>query len=278
MTRRISLILLVLILGVIGPACGDDKKSGRNPQDGSTDEDGGTMDGATDGATEEGDSAVSVPEPTVRVVNAVSSLAAVDGYVNGAFTTPLFSEVAFTTATAAVTVPSGNYALQFVSSDAETPNGDDVRAELSETIFTAGQNYTVITLGDVELQEEARAYAELLPPDDGKARIRFINGSPAAGNLNVYKTDGDDVLLASDVAPFANEMVQVVVAMAFQIGVDFTDDDVPDLTFDIPALPSNLRANAVFTYDTNSDGLYKLIVHFQNTAVVNVITGVPVPD
>ena len=103
---------------------------------------------------------------------------------------------------------------------------------------------------------------------------------PALGlqNVNVYKTTCDDVVLASNHAPYANEMVQVVVAVAFEIGVDITDDQVPDLTFTVPALPQNLRANAVFTYDTTSDGLYKLIVHFQNTAVVNVITGVPVAD
>jgi len=124
----------------------------------------------------------------IRVVNAIPSKPAVDAFAGGSKT---FLNVPYKSVTPYVEVPDDRQKLTL------KPAGQaDLLAENSES-FSEGKHYTVLALPASPRDEksELRVVADdLTPLTNGKARVRVINASPDAGEIDVYTMNNDKKL------------------------------------------------------------------------------------
>ena len=126
------------------------------------------------------------PDATVRVVNASPGAPDFDVIVDGA---PMFTDVAFGSATEYAPISAGDHQIQFV------PAGEGVDAALidEEKGFDSGAAYVlgaVDNLADIKLEQYS---VDLDAVDDGKARARAINVAPGTEGLNVSVKGGDEL-------------------------------------------------------------------------------------
>ena len=126
----------------------------------------------------------------IRVVNAIPSKPSVDAFAGDSKT---FMNVAYKSVTPYVEVPDDRQKLTLKSS-----GRSDLLAENSES-FGEGKHYTVLALPTSSRDEkpELRVVADdLTPVTNGKARVRVINASPDAGEIDVFTMNNAEKLFA----------------------------------------------------------------------------------
>jgi hypothetical protein len=131
------------------------------------------------------------PDATIRVVNASPGAPNLDVIVDGA---PLFTDVAFGSATEYAPIAAGDHQIQFV------PTGEGTDAALidEEKEFDSGAALilaAVNNLSDIELKQYD---VDLDAVDEGKALVRAINVAPDTEGLNVSVTGGDELFSGLD--------------------------------------------------------------------------------
>jgi hypothetical protein len=125
----------------------------------------------------------------IRVVNAIPSKPAVDAFAGESKT---FFNVAYKSVTPYVEIPDDFQKLTL------KPSGQaDLLAENNES-FSEGKHYTVLALPGVRNEKpELRVVSDdLTPMTNGKARVRVINASPDAGELDIYTMNNAEKLFS----------------------------------------------------------------------------------
>lgn len=120
-------------------------------------------------------------QANVRVVHASPDAGLVDVLADGG---ELFTDLAFPSASAFMSVDAGTYDI------AVTPADDPatVVIDLSGTTLNAGESYTVFAL-DVLATITSLVTSDDYRPVAGESKIRLVHGAPTAGDVDVYITD-----------------------------------------------------------------------------------------
>jgi hypothetical protein len=120
-------------------------------------------------------------EATVRFVHVYSGGGPIDIYVDG---NKLVSQLAFGTATEYASLPSGDRKIQVVGT-----GGAPSSALIDKTItFDQGKAYEVLIGGQKDKLDARSFEVNLDTLDVGKARLRFIQGEPGAGKVDIALT------------------------------------------------------------------------------------------
>ena len=126
----------------------------------------------------------------IRVVNAIPSNPAVDAFAGDSRT---FFNVAYKSVTPYVEIADDFQKLTL------KPSGQsELLAENNES-FSEGKHYTLLALPPAARDEKPEIRVipdDLVPVTNGKARVRVINASPDAGELDIYTMNNAEKLFA----------------------------------------------------------------------------------
>lgn len=120
--------------------------------------------------------------------------------------------------------------------------------------FEPGSAYSVFVAGEYEAAEIIVLHDNSNTPASGKAKVRIINLSPDAGNINFTRTDDTDPWASNLAFKEATEFMEVD-ANEFDLQVRSSDDD--ELLLSLP--DTDLQSRYFYTiiirgYDTPPDG------------------------
>ncbi len=242
MTKEISWLTALLLLGASLSACGDDDDPGTDA--GMTETDGGT-DSGTDGGGGETDGGTDGGEPTtgrVRVWHLADAAGTVDVYVNG---TATFEDFEFEQNTAYVELDPGMYDIAVTAADAPV---EDAVITVEGFELAAGDTWTIIA-AQLDADAEAEGAFQAIPvsedataPADGnikvqtfhlaygvEAEVGVFNLTPIAPTLTAL----GPALAQGAVAEEAEE----IAAGAIQVGADATADGIVDLATGVIEAP-----------------------------------------
>jgi hypothetical protein len=118
---------------------------------------------------------------TVRFVHVYSGGGPIDIYVDG---TKVVSQLAFGTATEYASFPSGDRKIQVVGT-----GGAPSSALIDKTITVdQGKAYNILISGQKDKLDARSVEVNLDSLDTGKARLRFVQGEPGAGKVDIALT------------------------------------------------------------------------------------------
>lgn len=165
-TSLSPLLLLSVALAPLGAACG------RASHQSGADRTAGVVPEATPAPQ---------PHPAlVRVVHAMPSEPAADIFVGDHVT---FSQVEYKAVTGYREVPGNLVTFRL------RPTGQDGSEPLAEAVegLGAGKHYTIVVMPSDRRQAASLTVVndEMVPPEDGKAKLRVVNASPEAGRVDV---------------------------------------------------------------------------------------------
>ena len=211
---------------------------------------------------------VPMPEDAmIRAIHLSPDAPSVDIFVNDG-EAPAFNDLAFGEGSDYASLPADTY--DFDVSPTGTTAGDSVLA-IDGLSLAEGGSYTAVAYDS--LKDGIKALA-LMDDDsglaDGDIRVRPIHAASAVGQVDIWNVPdmGDPSALYTDVDfGVAGDYIDLP-AGAYTLGFDADDDMVPDLLFDIPALPAGTVAN-VFAV-SNSGGEIYLLAQLQDSAVVRI--------
>jgi len=128
----------------------------------------------------------------LRIVHASPGSPAVDVYVNGTAAT---TNLAFGAATDFLIVPAGDSTkVQVTATGASLDN-----AAASDTIsLDQGQAYEIVATGMLNDLKLTQSRLDLTPLPTGQARIRLLNASPDAGEVDLGVKDGDTLFTGTN--------------------------------------------------------------------------------
>lgn len=120
---------------------------------------------------------------TLRVIHNSPDALPVDVIVNDNFAAPLIEDLVFPSFTGYVEIPTGAYNVKVT--EANNPG----TVYINEDLTLASDEYSVYAVGF-----EANIAASLLVDDNRdvatEARVRIVHGSPSAGPVDIYVTEG----------------------------------------------------------------------------------------
>lgn len=129
----------------------------------------------------------------VRMVHAIPSEASVEVLAGDQVT---FPEVAYRAVTEYREVPAQPTTFLL------RPAGPDAAAPLAETTeaLAAGKHYTLVAMPGDEHRAAVLSMIgdELAPPDEGKAKLRVVNASPLASEIDVRLGGGEKALVSAN--------------------------------------------------------------------------------
>jgi hypothetical protein len=160
-------------------------------------------------------------DATIRVVHASPGAPNLDVLVDGQ---PVVQDLAFGAATEYLPIPGGDHKIQV------TPTGQTADAALidSDLNVDAGGAYVFVAVNRLNDIEGEIYDVDLDSVDSGKSRVRVINASPDAGDIDVAVTGGDE--LFGDVG--------------FRDATDYKDLDVGSYSLDIKGDDDRVLLNA----------------------------------
>ena len=249
MNRTKSLFpLVVLATAVVMPGCSDDETSSKPGP---------------------------VPETqtsSIRVIHVSPDAPAVDVFVGGK--DKVVSSLAFGDSSEFIEVPAASYDFNVAPAGA-TPAESVLNINGLELM--AGKKYTAVAYGNVAsiqalaLEED---YADV-PAD--QIRVRAIHAAPAVGAVDIWNiTDAaNPTPLYTGVSFGDTGQYLDIPAQAYTLGFDVDADAMPDVIFEIPALPAGTVANLVATQ--NSGGDVVVIGHLDDSSTVELSATTPPP-
>jgi hypothetical protein len=126
------------------------------------------------------------PDATIRVLNASPGAPNLDVIVDGA---PVFTDVAFGSATEYAPISPGDHQIQFVP----TGEGADAAVIDEQKSYDSGEAYILAAVDSLANIDFEQYRVDLDAVDEGKARVRAVNVTPDTENLNVSVTGGDQL-------------------------------------------------------------------------------------
>jgi hypothetical protein len=187
---------------------------------------------------------------TLRVVHASPDAPAVDIYAEG-LATPLFTDLAYGSATEYVEVDEGTYNIQIRAAGA--PASEAPAFETGDLQLMDGDVITAVAAGLLASQDAADRF-RVLPlaeafdmPASGYARVRVVHASPDAPTVDVDVGD-DGSAEITGLARFANtgaSGVDLPAGTLLSVGILAGGDRVTGFT--LPALPAGVEIFAIAT-------------------------------
>jgi len=207
------------------------------------------------------------PAAKIRVLHLSPDAPAVDIWVDGV--TLAFSSVDFQEGTAYAELPPGTYT--FSISPAGAGPGASV-LDVPYVMLDSGVCYTVAaydylaSLKAMALVDESPAD----PPLDGEFRLRAVHAAAGVGAVDIWNIPamGDPAALWTDLGFGSAGAYLTLASMAYTIGFDVDNDMVPDVLFDVPALPENTVASAFAVAD--SMGAVFLLAQLDDSSIVRI--------
>ena len=219
-----------------------------------------------DGTTAKIDATPAVVDSVdLRVIHLSPDAGTVDIFVNQASPATI-TGLAFQSGTGFLTVPAGAY--RFDIAPAGGAIGSAV-ATFSGIDLESDGDYTIVAYNDAAMLG-ALALTDSLTPAPTGIRIRPIHAAVGVGEV-----DGWDVTMGSTPTELYSDLdfgdVGAYVdlpAQAYSLGFDTDNDGIPELTFDIPALPAGTVANVYAVAE--SGGTVFLLAQLQDGSVTRI--------
>ncbi|MBU1240604.1 DUF4397 domain-containing protein, partial [Myxococcota bacterium] len=177
---------------------------------------------------------------SIRVLHLSPDAPGVDIYVNGE--TSVVTNLMFPEGTEFLEVDAGTYTFNVTATN--TPVDQSV-LDIENAMLMGGSAYTAVAydnLGDIKalLLEEDWSGLEA-----GDIRVRAIHTAASVGEVDIWEISDPENPTAlftnvgfGDVGAYMD-----LPAGAYILGIDVDDDMVPDLRYDLPALPEGTIAN-----------------------------------
>lgn len=201
----------------------------------------------------------------IRVLHLSPDAPAVDVFANDG--DAVVTDLAFPESTSYVTVPAGTY--DFDISPAGTSVADSVLA-IDGLELAADTKYTAVAINNLASIQALPLVENIEGVSEGQIRVRAIHAAPSIGEVDIWNiTDASAPAPLYENVPFAGvgEYLDLPVG-EYKIGVDVDDDAIPDVTFDIPAVPAGTVANLFATED--ADGNVFIAAQLQDATVVRI--------
>jgi hypothetical protein len=205
------------------------------------------------------------PLTSIRVLHLSPSAPAVDVFANmGA--TPVVEALGYLDGTAYLSIPEGTYDFDIAASG--QPASSAVLS-VPGLALEAGKSYTAVAY------DELNAIKPLALVDDfsglaaGNIRVRAIHTAAAVGTVDIWNIPamGEAAKLYGDVPFGAVGDYLDLPAGAYTLGFDVDKDMVPDVIFDLPALPAGTIANVFAVSDA---GGVHLVAQLQDGTIATI--------
>jgi hypothetical protein len=205
------------------------------------------------------------PMTRIRVLHLSPSAPAVDVFANqGA--APVVQALDYLSGTEYLNIPAGTYDFDIAAS------GQPAAAAVLSVpglALEAGKFYTAVAFDQLSAIKPLALEDDLTGLEAGKIRVRAIHAAAGVGAVDIWNlpSSGAPTRLYSDV-PFGGVGDYLdLPAGAYTLGFDVNKDGVPELTFELPALPAGTIANVFAVAD--SDGVH-LAAQLRQTTVAKI--------
>jgi hypothetical protein len=175
----------------------------------------------------------------VRVIHMSPDAPNVDVYVDG-IDDAVVTDLSFPNTTAYLDLDVGTYTFRVAPTGTSADDAVLVFEDVEVTTalkLTAGAYNEVASLEGFALVDDSEGLA------DTDLRVTVIHAAPAVGSVDIWEISGEPMQLLNDVPFGASATLPDLPSQAYVIGVDVDEDGVPDLSWDIPALPGGTQAN-----------------------------------
>jgi hypothetical protein len=271
MTMQTSRLWIPVIAGVLAfaalPGCGDDDSdddgdggnagtggsAGGSGGKGGSGGSSGTSTGGTAGTSAGGDGegGGATEMARVRVMHLSPDAPNVDVFVDeGA--TPVVENLEFPEGTEYLEVPPGTSAFDVAATGGSAA---DAVLTIPDLELEAGESYTAIAfdeLANVQALALVDDYADLA---SGEIRVRAIHTAVGVGQVDIWNVpeSGEPAPLWTDLDfGTAGEALDLD-AGAYTVGIDVDDDEMPDLTFELPDLDAGTVVNVFAVADSDEN-------------------------
>ncbi|MFT5585854.1 MAG: hypothetical protein ACI9VR_003447 [Cognaticolwellia sp.] len=178
-------------------------------------------------------------EGQVRVIHMSPDAPNVDVFVDG-IDDAVVTDLSFPNTTAYLDLAIGTYTFRVAPAGTSAADAvlvfEDV--EVTEGLkLTAGAYNEVASLEGFALVDDSEGLAST------DLRVTVIHAAPAVGSVDIWEISGEPMQLLNDVPFGASATLPDLPSQAYVIGVDVNEDGVPDLSWNIPALPGGTQAN-----------------------------------
>lgn len=199
----------------------------------------------------------------IRVIHLSADAPSVDVYVNGI--DRAVTDLGFAEGTGFLEVPAGTYTFNIA------PAGSSAESsvlDIEGLVLAPGGSYTAVAFDDVADLKAVALEEELSDVPSGLIRIRAVHVAAGVGEVDIWNlpASGEPARLYTDVAFGAVGEYLELPAAAYTVGFDVDDDAVPDLTFELPALPEQTVANLFAV----NDGSVHLLAQLGDGSVARI--------
>jgi hypothetical protein len=205
------------------------------------------------------------PLTEIRVLHLSPDAPAVDVFANvGA--SPVVKSLGFLEGTDYLDIPAGDYSFQISASGQPATSAV---LDVSGLMLEAGKSYTAVAYDALSAIKPLALEDDFSGLASGDIRVRAIHTATAVGTVDIWNLPdmGDPAKLYAGV-PFGGVGDYLdLPAGAYSIGFDVDADAVPDVIFDLPALPAGTVANVFAVSD--SSGVY-LVAQLQDGTIATI--------
>lgn len=217
----------------------------------------------SDAEVREFDSPTGSSSSSIRVLHLSADAPSVDVYVNGA--DKAVSGLAFAEGTAFLEVPSGTYSFNIAP---EGTSASSSVLDIEGISLESGESYTAVAFDEVSNLQALALLEDFSEVPSGQIRVRAIHVASGVGEVDIWNVpeSGSPAPLYENV-PFGavGEYLELPAA-AYTVGFDVNDDAVPDVMFELPALPEGAIANLFAV----NDGSVHLLAQLSDSTTVRI--------
>ncbi len=210
------------------------------------------------------------PEPAgIRVIHLSPDAPAVDVWVNDSILA--VEDLSFKEGTEYLELDAGTYS--FDVSPAGTNPESSVLA-IDDLPLEAGMDYTAVAYDFLSGISALALVDDNSETAHGSIRVRAIHTASGVGEVDIWLIPemGDPAPLWENLGYGEVGEYLETAAEAFTIGFDVDDDAVPDLIYDVPALPSGTVANVFAVRDGEGDVFLIAQLPDGTTAEIGAVT------
>lgn len=193
---------------------------------------------------EDGGTDIKPPTPIARVraLHLSPDAPAVDVFI-GAATTPAITGLTFGNGTAVAGVPAGRTSFRVAS------------ATLNDVLLEQDRDYTAFAFGKLNNLQLNALENDTRGLSSNNVRVRVIHAADGVGTVNVFQipATGAPLSLAPNLRYGTPAATVDIPSEPITVGLDVDNDQSPDLSFDVPALPRGLFVNVFAVLDAQGN-------------------------
>lgn len=208
---------------------------------------------------------------SVRVLHLSPDAPAVDLYFDD-MADPVVQDLMFGQGTGYAGVPSGQH--RFRIAPANTSAASAV-IDVAPTLAPDAK-YTAVAIGRVASIAPLLLTDDSMGLDAGKVRVQVVHAAAAFGQVDIWEVSGPTPMMLLENVDFgAHAVLPDLPAGAYTVGIDATDDGVPDLVFSLPNLPGGLFVNLFAVSNAANEGY--LVAQLPDGTVAQILPNGPGP-